>query len=123
MSDTRWPMADGRYSMSDTRGPMADTRYVVIAAAVVSLVATAADPGLAAGQMPAAPVYAIQGAKIVTAGTTIDKGNLVMRNGLIEEVGANAGVPSDAVIIDGSNLTAYPGLIDMMNTSAVEPPR
>jgi hypothetical protein len=47
-----------------------------------------------ARQMPAAPVYAIQGAKIVTGTTTIDKGNLVMRDGVIADVGANAPIPS-----------------------------
>jgi imidazolonepropionase-like amidohydrolase len=72
--------------------------------------------------MPAAPVYAIQGAKMVTAGTTIDKGNLVMRNGVIEDVGAGVSVPADAVVVDGTNLTVYPGLIDMTNTSAIELP-
>lgn len=76
-----------------------------------------------ARQMPAAPVYAIQGAKIVTGTTTIDKGNLVMRDGVIADVGANAPIPSEAVVVDGANMTVYPGLIDMTNTSAVETPR
>jgi imidazolonepropionase-like amidohydrolase len=76
-----------------------------------------------ARQMPSAPVYAIQGAKIVTGATTIDKGNLVMRNGIIADVGANAAIPADAVVVDGANMTVYPGLIDMTNTSAVETPR
>jgi imidazolonepropionase-like amidohydrolase len=75
---------------------------------------------LDARQMPAAPVYAVQGAKIVTPDATIDKGNLIMRDGIIEAVGAGAAVPADAVVVDGSNLTLYPGLIDMTNTSAVE---
>jgi imidazolonepropionase-like amidohydrolase len=106
--------------MSDVRYPISDTRCAVLAAAVLALVATAAYPRLEAKQMPAAPVYAIQGAKIVTAGTTIEKGNLVMRNGLIEDVGATVAVPSDAVIVDGAGMTVYPGLIDMTNTTAVE---
>jgi imidazolonepropionase-like amidohydrolase len=46
-----------------------------------------------------------------------------MRNGIIEGVGANVAVPPDAVVVDASNLTAYPGLIDMTNTTAVETPR
>src|SRR5262249_55561964 len=107
--------------VSDSRYPISDARYAVLVAAVLTLVATAAYPRLEALQMPAAPVYAIQGAKIVTAGTTIDKGNLVMRNGLIEDVGAGAAVPVDAVIVDGTGMTVYPGLIDMTNTTAVEP--
>jgi imidazolonepropionase-like amidohydrolase len=109
--------------MSDGRWTMGDSRWSVPAAAALALAAAFAYPSLEARQMPAAPVYAIQGAKIVGAGTTIDKGNLVMRNGLIEEVGAAAAIPADAVVVDGANLTVYPGLIDMANTAAVEAPR
>ena len=103
----------------DNRYPMADGRWPLLVAAVVALAATVVHLPLEAHQMPAAPVYAIQAAKIVSAGTTIDKGNLVMRNGLIEEVGASAPIPADAVIVDGTNMTVYPGLIDMTNTAAV----
>ncbi len=100
-----------------------DNRWKMIAGSVLALAATAAYPRVDAFQMPAAPVYAIQGAKIVTAGSTIDKGNLVMRNGVIEDVGAAAAIPADAIVVDGANLTVYPGLIDMTNTTAVEVPR
>ena len=99
-------------------------REVQGAIALVALAAAALLPfGVAARQMPSAPAYAIRGAKIVTGTSTIDKGTLVMRNGLIEDVGANVAAPSDAVVIDGSNMTVYPGLIDMTNTAAVELPR
>jgi imidazolonepropionase-like amidohydrolase len=76
---------------------------------------------LHADQLPSSPVYAIRGARIVTAaGATIESGNLVMRNGLIADVGATAAIPDDAVVVDGTGLTAYPGLIDMGNAAAVE---
>jgi len=104
--------------MSDERGARRGARFGVIAASVIALAATVSFPRVEA-QMAAAPVYAIQGAKIVTAGTTIEKGTLVMRNGLIEDVGATAAVPADAVVVDGTGLTVYPGLIDMTNTTAV----
>src|SRR6185369_2674983 len=52
--------------------------------------------------------------------STIEKGTLVMRNGVIEDVGPSVATPSDAVVVDGANLTVYPGLIDMSNTAAVE---
>src|SRR5260221_12658654 len=99
--------------MSEIRCSTTDSRYVVLAAAGLAVAVAAAYPHVEARQLPAAPVYAIQGAKIVTGTATIDKGNLVMRNGLIEDVGATAAVPADAVVVDGSNLTLYPGLIDM----------
>src|SRR5215471_5267747 len=65
---------------------------------------------------------AIRGAKIVTgAGTTVDKGTIVMRDGVIEDVGANVTAPADASVIDGTGLTVYPGLIDMANSAAIDP--
>ena len=60
---------------------------------------------------------AIRNARIVTvSGATIAKGTVVLRNGLIEAVGDNAPVPSDALIIEGEGLTVYPGLIDGLST-------
>ena len=58
--------------------------------------------------------YAIKGARIVTAaGAPLASGTVVIRNGLIEAVGAEVPMPNDAVVIDGAGLTVYPGLIDM----------
>src|SRR5215467_6816752 len=92
------------------------TSHFIVAVALLSVAAYPFE----AKQMPAAPVYAITGAKILTGTSTIDKGTIVMRNGVIEDVGASVAVPADAVVVDGSNLTAYPGLIDMTNTTAVD---
>jgi imidazolonepropionase-like amidohydrolase len=58
-------------------------------------------------------VYAITNAKIITvAGPSIDRGTVVVRNGVITAVGASVPVPGDARVIDGNGLTVYPGLID-----------
>jgi len=47
--------------------------------------------------------YAIKGAKIVTVtGQVIDSGNIVMRDGIITAVGANASIPADARVIHGA---------------------
>jgi imidazolonepropionase-like amidohydrolase len=87
-----------------------------------SLATIAFAAAVITAQMPAAPVYAIRGAKIVTAaGAPIDRGNVVMRNGIITDVGASAAIPEDAVVVDGNGMTVYPGLIDMANDSALEP--
>ena len=60
-------------------------------------------------------VYAITNAQIVTvSGKTIDRGTVVVRNGLIESVGAAAKIPADAQVIDGSGLTIYPGFFDTL---------
>src|SRR4029079_12923493 len=62
--------------------------------------------------------YALQGARIFTvSGAAIQSGTLVMRNGLIEAVGADVQAPADAVVVDGAGMNVYPGLIDMGNGS------
>ena len=68
-------------------------------------------------------IYAIRGARIVTAaGAPIEGGTVVIRRGIIDDVGASITVPSDAMVIDGSGLTVYPGLIDLGNTRAADQP-
>ena len=68
-------------------------------------------------------VYAIRGARIVTAaGAPIEAGTIVIRRGVIEAVGAGISIPSDADIVEGSGLTVYPGLIDLGNTRAADVP-
>ena len=54
------------------------------------------------GTRPSAPsVHALIGAKIVVKpGTVIDSGIIIIRNGLIEAVGANVAVPPDARVWD-----------------------
>jgi imidazolonepropionase-like amidohydrolase len=64
--------------------------------------------------------YAIVGACIVPrAGLTIETGTVVLRDGVIEAVGADVVVPGDAEIIEGDDLTVYPGLIDLGNACLV----
>ena len=68
-------------------------------------------------------VYAIRGARIVTAaGAPIESGTVVVRGGRIDAVGANVSVPPEASAIDGAGLTVYPGLIDLGNTRAADQP-
>ena len=58
--------------------------------------------------------YAITNARIETVTNgTIERGTIVIRDGEIEAVGAGVTPPTDATVIDGSGLTAYPGMIDM----------
>jgi imidazolonepropionase-like amidohydrolase len=66
-------------------------------------------------------IYAIRGARIVTAaGAPLEKGTLVIRNGLIDAVGADVQPPTDAMLIDGAGMTVYPGLIDMGNAAGLD---
>ncbi len=59
--------------------------------------------------------YAITNARIVTvSGATIEKGTVVIRNGLIDAVGANITAPADAQVFDATGLTVYPGFFDTL---------
>jgi imidazolonepropionase-like amidohydrolase len=71
-------------------------------------------------QRSAIDTYAITNARIVTvSGPVIERGTVVIRNGLIAAVGANVNAPPDARVIDGSGLTVYPGLIDSYTNLAL----
>lgn len=66
-------------------------------------------------QSPAAPVL-IKDARIVTAaGPVIEKGSVLIRNGLIADVGPSVQAPAGAWVIEGAGLTVYPGLIDALS--------
>src|SRR5690242_21721062 len=59
------------------------------------------------------PTYAIRNARIVTVtGPVIERGTIVIANGKIAAVGANVQAPAGAKVIDGTNLSVYPGMID-----------
>jgi len=71
-------------------------------------------------QRSAIDTYAITNARIVTvSGPVIERGTVVIRNGLIAAAGANVNAPSDARVIDGAGLTVYPGLIDSYTNLAL----
>jgi imidazolonepropionase-like amidohydrolase len=66
--------------------------------------------------------YAIRGGTIVTVtGATIPKGTVVIRNGLIEAVGAEVPIPGDARVIDATGMTVYPGLFDSYTSYGTRP--
>jgi len=63
---------------------------------------------------------AIHNARVVpVSGPAIDRGTVVLRNGLIEAVGANVTLPADAWVIEADGLTVYPGLIDALSTLGI----
>src|SRR4051794_38552907 len=67
------------------------------------------------GEPPSA--IAIKDAHVVTvSGADLPKATVVLRNGLIEQVGANVNVPADVWVIEGAELTVYPGFIDALST-------
>src|SRR5215813_7927360 len=78
---------------------------------------------VAAWAVPATrSVYAIKDAKIYpVSGPMIARGTVVIRNGLIDAVGANVSIPPEATIIDATGLTVYPGLIDSFSDAGLPP--
>src|SRR5258708_7541469 len=65
-------------------------------------------------------VVAIRNARVVpVSAPMIPRGTVLMRNGLIEAVGADIPIPAEAWVIDGDGLTVYPGLIDALSTLGI----
>lgn len=59
------------------------------------------------------PTYAITKTRVVTvSGAILENATVVLRDGLVVEVGTNVAVPKDARVFDGTGLTLTPGLID-----------
>ena len=90
--------------------------------------AALAAPAIARGQLGvqrqrnAPSVYAITNARIITvSGAPIERGTVVVRDGVIAAVGAAAQPPGDARVIDGTGLTVYPGIIDANSTVGIGP--
>ena len=105
--------------------PVALTPALACALGVALLAALALLPRFAgtAAQRRATDTYAITNARVVTvSGPTIERGTVVVRDGLIVAVGANAAAPPDARVIDGTGLTVYPGLIDSNTQLAIPRP-
>lgn len=85
---------------------------IAAAALVVALVHPTDLVAQQTAAQPAAAV-AIRNATIVpVVGPRVAGGTIVLRNGLIEAVGAGVTVPAGAQVIDGTGLFVYPGLID-----------
>src|SRR2546425_8350539 len=82
----------------------------ILVGVILSVMAGAA----AFGQLrPFGDAFAIVGAKIeIGDGRVIEKGTLLIRDGLIEAVGATITVPPDAEVIKGDGLIVFPGFID-----------
>jgi imidazolonepropionase-like amidohydrolase len=71
------------------------------------------------------PTYAIRNCKIVpVAGPAVEKGTIVIRDGLIESLGPadKVKVPEDAEIVEAEGLIAYPGLISAFASLFMEQP-
>jgi len=92
---------------------------LIVALCTLSFIAFGTS-GEVRAQRSAIDTYAITNARIVSVtGPIVERGTVVIRNGLIAAVGANISAPPDARIIDGTGLTVYPGLIDAYTNIAL----
>lgn len=90
------------------------TRTAAYVAALTTGLATTAVAQLGERAIPG--TYAITNARIVpVSAPTIERGTVVIRDGLIVAVGAAVTPPADARIIDGAGLSVYPGFIDALS--------
>ena len=95
----------------------------LLVASIVLLSVVTSSIIFAEAQRSGTDTYAITNARIVTvSGPVIERGTVVIREGLIAAVGANAVVPADARVIDGNGLTIYPGLIDASTSLGIPEP-
>src|SRR5208283_5141845 len=71
--------------------------------------------GLSTAEPPSR--MAIRGARVYTvSGPVLEKATVLIKDGLIEDVGENVAIPAGVTVIDGSGLNVYPGLIDALST-------
>lgn len=94
-------------------------RALAVACAVLVTAGAIAHPESASARADAA--WAITNARIVVGtGAVVERGTVVIRDGLIAAVGASVPVPPDAVVVEGDGLTVYPGLVDALVASEPE---
>jgi imidazolonepropionase-like amidohydrolase len=88
------------------------------------MLALIAAPTLEATPAVSAPAYVLTNARIVSmSGPVIDSGTLVMRDGRIAAVGASVRAPADAIVLDASGWTLYPGFIDAHSSVGMSEPK
>ncbi|HYE58712.1 MAG TPA: amidohydrolase family protein [Rhodothermales bacterium] len=68
--------------------------------------------------------FAITNARVVVApGRVLERATVVVRDGLIQNVGASVRVPFDAQVIRGDSLTVYAGFIDALGQVGIPRPQ
>ncbi|MHB1225190.1 MAG: amidohydrolase family protein [Gemmatimonadaceae bacterium] len=107
--------------------PMLTRRSILASAAALAVGVAAAPPAAAQigvqRERSAPTTYAITNARIVPgAGPVVERGTVVIRDGVIAAVGAGVAVPADARTVDGTGLTVYPGFIEAAGSLGIPAP-
>jgi hypothetical protein len=99
----------------------------LVAPALFMIAALCLAPASLAQNILATPgeprFFAVKGARIITvSGAPIEKGTILVADGLIKALGTDVSIPPEAEVIDGTGLTVYPGLIDGGTTVGLPEP-
>jgi hypothetical protein len=75
------------------------------------------------GERRVTGTYALTNATVITSpGKSISGATILIKNGLIEGVGNNIRIPSEAQVIDADSLFIYPGFIDGAGNAGISKP-
>lgn len=73
---------------------------------------------------PVTRTYAITNVNIIQApGRKVDMGTVIIRNGIIQNVGKNLAIPADAIVIKADSMYVYAGFIDGYSRVGVTKPK
>ncbi|MCB9854917.1 MAG: amidohydrolase family protein [Phycisphaerales bacterium] len=88
---------------------------VLVGLAVMSVLAT--------DRTATAQSILLQGGKIIpVVGDTIEKGDVLIKNGFIEAVGEKVDAPFDATVVDCTNKVVFPGMFDAHTWRGMDQP-
>jgi hypothetical protein len=74
--------------------------------------------------LPVSRTYAVTNVNITQApGRKIDKGTVVIKDGLILSVGKDVRIPAEAILIKGDSLFLYAGFIDGLSRTGIAKPK
>jgi len=112
-----------RRNPTTTEAPQAPPRAVAGTSGARGLQASGGERSAKAVALQSKGVLAVTNAKIYPVSRTpIERGTIVMRDGVIESIGANIAVPAGAQVIDAAGAEVYPGFIDAQTTIGLEDP-
>lgn len=105
---------------------MTKDRFARILACAALIVGMTSSPAAVFAQYvepPPPAAYALQGVKIVYAdGDVAEDMTILIRHGLIEDMGTDIEVPADAKVLEGDSLVVYPGFVDAQGKAEYEFP-
>ena len=101
-----------------------DRTSAFVSAFAAILAALLLIPSFAAAQGGEPQYFAIRGARVVpVSGPPLENATIVIARGVIRDIGKDVPIPADALVIEGKDLTVYPGLFDAFtDVGIVMPP-